>query len=117
MLGHCSSEQGWSTAVEGSLGVGRSGGLVPGLAPVSEYVQRFETMGFRSLAPTITPSVTCHQVGSMTGSVFPNRHLLGKFCQGHQDRWQLQGENRGQTSGTMPIMQFIQVCAASYDSW
>lgn len=48
----------------------------------------------------------------MTGSVLPTRHLLGKICQGHQDRWQLQGENRGfwsQTSGNMPIMQFIQV--------
>lgn len=63
------------------------------LAPVGRYVQKFDAMGFRSLASTITLSVTCHQVRSMTGSVFPSR--LGKVCQGHQPRWQLQGENQG----------------------
>lgn len=53
----------------------------------------------------------------MTHSMFPTRHLLGKISQDHQDRWQLQEENRSigsQTSGNMPIMQFIQVCAARW---
>lgn len=85
------------------------------LAPVSGHEQRFDAMGFRSLASTITLSVTCHRLGRMTGSVFPTRRLLGKVCQGHQDRWQLQGEKRGvwsQTRGSMPVMQLIQSCAA-----
>lgn len=48
------------------------------LAPVSGCVQKFDAMGFRSLASTITLSVTCHQVGSMTGSVFPTGTCLGR---------------------------------------